>query len=209
MKAKLLILCFFMFFVAVGLFAWRAKFINTRYLAKREVKGYTKNHIDSLRKFAKHNNYNTHYGFILNLKLHSGSNRLFLVNLDSQKTVLSSLCCHGHGKNGYSENPILSNVIGSNCSSNGFYKIGYKYNGEFGTAYKLFGLSESNSNAFKRFVVFHAHDCVPDEPVPVSICQSEGCPTVSPNMLAKFSNYIDKTQKPMLLWVYKEDCTGF
>jgi hypothetical protein len=206
MKAKIIIFCFLMFFIALGLFAWQKEFINKSYLVVKEKKGYKKSHIDSLRKFAKINNYNTHYGFFLNLKMHSGSNRLFLVSLDSQKTILSSLCCHGRGQFGFSENPPLSNVIGSNCSSDGIYKIGYKYDGAFGTAYKLYGLSKSNSNAFKRYVVFHAHDCVPEAPVATSICQSEGCPTVSPNMLLKYSSYIDNSQKPILLWVYKEDC---
>jgi hypothetical protein len=205
MKAKIFIFCFFMFFAALGIYAWHANFINVNLSSTKEIIGYKKSQIDSLRKFARKNNYNTHYAFFLNLKMHSGSNRFFLVNLDSQKTVLSSLCCHGRGQFGFSENPSLSNVVGSNCSSDGIYKIGYKYDGAFGTAYKLYGLSKSNSNAFKRFVVFHAHDCVPEEPVATSICQSEGCPTVSPNMLLKFSAYIDKSQKPILLWVYKEE----
>ncbi len=164
---------------------------------------YTRKHLDSMIKFAKNNGYNQHLGILINLKKHSGSNRLFLVDLDSQKIIVYGLCCHGKGKSGYNENTSFSNTIGGNYSSEGFYKIGYKYNGTFGTAYKLYGLCETNCNAFDRFVVLHGHPCVPSSPVPVSICQSLGCPTLAPEVLKKLEPYLDKSGKPILIWIFK------
>jgi hypothetical protein len=53
-------------------------------------------------------------------------------------------------------------------------------------------------------VVLHAHSCVPDdENAPLPICQSNGCPTVSPNFLQTLAAYIDKSKKPVLLWIYE------
>ena len=99
----------------------------------------------------------------------------------------------------------FSNVLGSNCSSEGKYIIGNKYSGVFGTAYKLHGLDSTNSNAFSRFVVLHSHSCVPDEEQEDDICASEGCPTVSPITLKILEPYLDNASKPILLWIYKEE----
>jgi hypothetical protein len=77
------------------------------------------------------------------------------------------------------------------------------YHGEFGLAYKLNGLDSGNSKAFDRFVVLHAHDCVPNgEVYPSAICLSFGCPTVSPAFLQKIKPILDASTQPVLLWIY-------
>ena len=76
--------------------------------------------------------------------------------------------------------------------------------GKFGLAYKLYGLDSTNSKAFERFVVLHAHSCVPNEEIdPEPLCQSWGCPTVSPEFLQELKKYIDASEKPILLWIYQ------
>ncbi len=162
---------------------------------------FTKPQLDSMINTAKNKNYNTHLGIFINLKVHSGKYRFFLVNLDSNKIILKGLCCHGSGKASYKEKASFSNQIGSNYSSQGFYKISSKYTGIFGDSYKLIGLSNTNSNAFDRFVVLHSHNCVPPTPVPVSICQSLGCPTLAPEVFQKLEPFIDSSNKPILLWI--------
>src|SRR5690606_10981001 len=100
------------------------------------------------------------------------------------------LVAHGEGNSSYSKFKF-SNKIGSNSTSLGRYKIGESYHGQFGLAYKLYGLDETNSNAFKRYVVLHSHQCVPSEPVaPLPICMSQGCPTVSPEFLYKLDEFL-------------------
>jgi hypothetical protein len=70
-------------------------------------------------------------------------------------------------------------------------------------AYKLHGQDSTNSNAFKRYVVLHAHECVPAGEVdPYPICQSDGCPTVSPAYLKKLAATIDGSPRPILLWIF-------
>lgn len=83
-------------------------------------------------------------------------------------------------------------------------KIGSSYKGKFGLAYKLHGLDATNSNAYKRFVVLHSHECVPEnETAPLPICQSDGCPTVSPDFLKTLSIIIDSSKRAVLLSIYE------
>ena len=96
-----------------------------------------------------------------------------------------------------------SNVPGCGCTSLGKYKVGYSYSGTFGLAYKLHGLEKTNSNAFKRYVVLHSHECVPEYPVGDDICQSDGCPTVSPGFLKEIKPLIASSPKPVLLWIFE------
>jgi len=123
-------------------------------------------------------------------------------NLQKDSIELSGLVAHGQGS---AKTEIeFSNEAGSYCTSLGKYRIGGSYMGKFGLAYKLHGLDSTNSKALERFVVLHAHSCVPDSAVSsAGICQSQGCPTVSPEFLKKLAGYIDGSDKPMLLYIYK------
>ena len=137
-----------------------------------------------LRSFAEEKGYSTEVAFLVDLSQHSGQHRFYVWDFHTESARHKGLVAHGHCRN--DENPeqvVFSNQVDSNCSSEGMYRIGTKYNGQFGTAFKLHGLQESNSAAFERFIVMHAHDCVPDSPQSEAICYSEGCPTLSPEML--------------------------
>ena len=120
-----------------------------------------------------------------------------IYNLQNKKVEAKGLVTNG-ASDDYKK-PLFSNVPNSNCTSLGNYSIGAKYFGRFGLAYKLYGLDESNSKAFERFVVLHAHECVPDNEVSYYICESQGCPTVSTKFLDTLANYIDNSRKPILL----------
>jgi hypothetical protein len=155
----------------------------------------------SIKTVVKKDDYNTNYCFLVDMKLPSGSNRFFVYDIKRDTVVKAGLVTHGYGPNNRSIS--FSNVPGSNCTSLGKYKIGKAYHGRFGLAYKLYGLDRSNSNAFNRFVVLHSHDCVPDtEVAPQSICMSQGCPTVSPAFLTELKTYLDKAEKPLLLYLF-------
>jgi hypothetical protein len=43
---------------------------------------------------------------------------------------------------------------------------------------------------------------VPETGTTDEICQSNGCPTVSPGMLLKLKAIINNSKKPLLLWIY-------
>lgn len=168
----------------------------------KEVKERIVSHTNSLGRYAKANGCNTQYCFLVDMKVASGKKRFFVYNLQKDSIELSGLVTHGSGKVNTSDIQF-SNIEGSLCTSLGKYKIGNSYTGKFGLAYKLYGLDASNSNAFNRFVVLHAHACVPnEETAPFPICESSGCPTVAPSFLTQLATYIDKADKPILLSIY-------
>lgn len=157
---------------------------------------------EDIALYAKEHNYNSGYCFMVDMKIESGKKRFFVYNLKKDSVELSGLVTHGSSKN--SGNDIqFSNAPNSLCTSLGRYKIGGSYTGKFGLAFKLYGLDSSNSEAFNRFVVLHAHACVPnEETAPFPICESWGCPTVAPAFLTQLKTYIDKSVKPILLTIY-------
>lgn len=154
-----------------------------------------------LQKFVADNNYNQDYCFIVNLAVPSKYARFYIYNIKQHKIIDKGLVTHGKGSDKESGFQF-SNVINSNASSKGKYKIGAKYFGQFGLAYKLHGLESTNNKAFERFVVLHSHDCVPSGQSYFSnICRSDGCPTVAPSFLNKLSAMIDSSKKPILLYI--------
>jgi L,D-transpeptidase catalytic domain len=139
----------------------------------------------------------------MDMQISSGKNRFFVYDMDNNSVAAAGLVAHGDGSDNGSGKLSFSNTPNSHCTSLGKYRIGSSYNGTFGLAYKLYGLDKSNSKAFDRFVVLHAHSCVPDaEVAPARICLSQGCPTVSPVFLRKLRSFIDGSEQPILLWIY-------
>jgi hypothetical protein len=147
--------------------------------------------------------FNSNHCFLMDMRVPSGKNRFFVYNLKKDSVEIAGLVTHGSGIQNSSDFPVFSNTPNSNCTSLGKYKIGKPYYGKFGLAYKLHGLDKTNDRALDRFVVLHAHECVPDEAVyPLPICESWGCPTVSPAFLKKLKTYLDQSQEPVLLWIF-------
>jgi hypothetical protein len=144
--------------------------------------------------------YNQDYVFFVDLKKPSNQYRFYVLSLIDKKIINKGLCCNG--KVNSEGQVIYSNAPGSNCSSKGAYKIGSAYNGSFGKAYKLYGMNETNSNAFARNIVLHSYKGIPRTPSIMEICQSEGCPTVNPDFLNELDMYITKSKTPILLYIY-------
>lgn len=162
--------------------------------------------IDQLNHFNQENTeYNDSVYFFVNFGLDSRRKRFFIYNnhLDSitGKGLVTRGTCWGKTA---PKGAKYSNVVGSNCSSLGKYKVGNSYNGQFGLAYKLYGLDSTNSNAFERFVVLHGHSCVPNEENGLPLCLSQGCPTVSHDFLNELGQIIDNSDRPILLYLFDE-----
>jgi hypothetical protein len=164
---------------------------------------FLKKQVKMLQAYAARHGYNTHYAFLVDFSVFSGGKRFICYDMQVQKVLSTGLVAHGQGPDLYSEKVAFSNITGSKCSSLGRYRIGGKYNGRFGTAYKLYGLDSTNSNAFNRFVVLHSHACVPAAAQEVGICRSDGCPTLNPDYFATIQSYIDKAERPILLSIYR------
>jgi L,D-transpeptidase catalytic domain len=153
-----------------------------------------------LRKFIQKNGYNDHYCFIINMAIASGSKRFFIYNLKNDSVENSGLVTHGWGSVQNGAELVFKNTINSLASSLGKYKIADSYYGQFGLAFKLYGLDPTNDKAFERAIVLHSMQCVPENPVfPEAICLSWGCPAVSPEFLKLLQAKISKSPKPVLL----------
>lgn len=160
-------------------------------------------HVALVKEFVRHNNYNSGICFLINMSLPSGSKRFFIYDLKKDSVINAGLVTHGNCYQYWLEGRTYSNKVGSGCTSLGRYKVGKPYYGRFGLAYKLYGLDSTNNNALKRFVVMHSHTCVPDEETQDDICQSNGCPTVSPSFLRILQAIADKSSQPLLLYIYQ------
>jgi L,D-transpeptidase catalytic domain len=162
-----------------------------------------KSHLDEAIKYAQENGYSTEYFFFVDMGISSGKVRFFVYDMNKDSIALVGLVAHGSCNKQSLEEPKFSNTPNCGCSSLGKYKVGPSYRGEFGKSYRLFGLESSNSNAFKRCIVLHGFDPIPDEEIyPKSLCNSFGCLMVSRSFLDKLSGIIDNLDRPVLLWVF-------
>jgi hypothetical protein len=162
-----------------------------------------KSKAEETKTFIKSNSYNDQFCFLVDMSLPSGQNRFFVYDLKKDTIKNAGVITHGRCNQQWLQGRKYSNEPGCGCTSLGKYKIANSYYGRFGLAYKLHGLDKTNSNAFKRFVVLHAHECVPETEIKDDICQSDGCPTVAPGFLQQLKPIIDKSSKPVLLWIYE------
>ena len=157
------------------------------------------------KSFAEQHHLSTSYSFLIDMNEPSGKDRFYVYDTKKDSIAAFGLVAHGCGKEEFARNPTFSNQPNSYCTALGRYRIGGKYKGQFGDAWKLKGLDSSNDKSFDRNIVLHAYDCVPDvAPYPLPICNSKGCPMVSYTFLKILKGYIEATDKPILLWIYKD-----
>lgn len=161
--------------------------------------------------FCKKNNYNQDFCILIDMSIHSGLNRFFVYDFKKNITIMTMLVGHGCGNYPWSQdwskdNPSFSNVDGSHCSSLGKYKIGQRAYSDWGIhiKYVLQGLEKSNSNAEKRFIVFHSWEKVPEKEVyPDGTGEGWGCPTISNNNMKTIDPMLKESKKSVLMWIYK------
>src|SRR5215203_2713524 len=157
----------------------------------------------AVKLFVKQNHFDTSYYFFINMSLPANHKRFFIYDLQRNAILNSGLVTHGNCNQYWLRERKYGNEIGCGCTSLGKYKIGISYQGKFGLAFKLHGLEETNSNAYKRYVVLHSHGCVPNTEVRDEICQSNGCPTVAPEFLKQLEVLIKELNRPPLLWIFE------
>ncbi|MEO5592669.1 MAG: murein L,D-transpeptidase catalytic domain-containing protein [Chitinophagaceae bacterium] len=167
-----------------------------------------KNKLDGIaiaaKQYAAGNKFNMQFCFLIDMSIASGKQRFFVYDMKKNIVLATGLVTHGRCNQDWLAGRKYGNTLGCGCTSLGKYKVGVSYKGRFGLAYKLYGLDATNSNAYSRFVVLHSMQCVPEEPVePYPICQSDGCPTVSPGFLKDLAVLIEDSKQPMLLWIYE------
>lgn len=153
---------------------------------------------------------NKDFCILIDMSLHSGVKRFFVWDFKNATVTKKYLVGHGCGENSWSkddsrDNPKFSNEDGSHLSSLGKYKLQNRGYSEWGinVKYLMHGLEETNSNALKRFIVFHSWNMMNDEEVfPKGSPEGWGCPTVSNNAMKEIDPLIQNSKKPVLMWIY-------
>lgn len=157
--------------------------------------------------YCKKNKMNKEFCFLVDFSIHSGKNRFFIYSFKTNEILFSGLVCHGVGENSTEEKPVYSNVVGSNCTALGKYKIGKRAFSNWGinVHYKMHGLEKTNTNAFKRLIVLHSYDYVSETeiyPQHLTMGWSQGCPVVANNLMKEIDKLLKKQKLPTLLWIY-------
>jgi hypothetical protein len=156
--------------------------------------------------YCKGNELDTNVCILINMDVHSGKKRLFVLDFIADTLLLKGICAHGscNGRNAPKKNGSamqFSNVSNSYCSSLGKYKIGKRSwsNWVINVHYKLHSLDSSNSNAYKRIVVLHSYEGVPDyEVYPNRVMTSWGCPMVSDESMRYLDKMLKKRKKVLM-----------
>lgn len=176
--------------------------------SKMPEKNYKKFHLEA-QNYCKSHEMNTEYYFLLDLSLHPGRNRFFVINIKEQKIIDRNLVTHG-SCDVFSDNPNkwekskFDNRLDSHCSMKGKYKIGKRDWSAWGikVKYWLEGLEESNQNAVKRVVVLHSWEAVSNTEIYPEVSPlSWGCPAVSDVFMQKLDAKLKASKKPVLLWI--------
>ena len=139
---------------------------------------------------------------IIDFSLPSSAQRMFIVDLGTQKLLYSALVAHGKGS-GELKADKFSNIPESHQSSTGLFKIGEKIiSPKHGDALLLEGLDRGiNDNARKREIIIHGADYVSEEFIRMHgrIGRSYGCPAVSRKDIGTVINLLRKGD---LLFIY-------
>lgn len=213
MRKSILFPVFVLLFAAISAGAWYYSKLHARPPARIAINAVVEDSsmlskqrffTGRLKSYAIANKCNSRVCFLIDMSISSGKKRFFVYDIEKNIGIVSGLVTHGRCNEPWLKGRKYSNTEGSGCSSLGLYKVGAKYNGRFGPAYKLHGLDSSNSNAFRRFVVLHEMDCIPEEETfPFPICQSDGCPAVSHGFFKTMQQVVSTSGNPVLLYIYE------
>ena len=168
-----------------------------------------KNKAKLAKDYCLKNNMNLGMCILVDMQIPSGKKRFFLWDLKGDSILKSGVCSHGTCGNLPNYNsinaPQFSNTHETHCSSLGKYKLGKRGYSTFGIHinYKLHGLEKTNSNAYKRYIVFHSWGVIDDDEIyPNDLAESWGCPAVSNNFMKEMDAVLKSENKPLLFWVY-------
>jgi len=185
------------------------KIIKEKEIIRRQLQSKLKEQKKQALAFCKAYKMDTTVAILIDMKIHSGRNRLFVLDLKADTLMLKGLCSNGSCDGQTAPKTVqpgtgFSNQPSSYCTSLGKYKIGIRSWSNWGinVHYKLHGLDSTNNNAFRRVVVFHSYDGVPNEEVyPDHVMTSLGCPMVSDDNM-RYLDKLLKKKKNVLMWIY-------
>ena len=200
MKKILFAAAFILLAFAVYKFVYR----NENSKEKEKTEERFSSQVNEVKKLIKKDSkYNQDIVFLIDMKIPSGKNRFFVYDLKTNKIIDQGLVAHGSGSETTTKGKLkFSNIPNSLSTSLGRYSIGNSYVGKFGKAYRLHGLDTTNSNAFKRDIVFHYYYDVPYKEKDGYICNSFGCPMVNKKYFERMAKIIDNSESDILMSIY-------
>jgi len=143
---------------------------------------------------------NNNYLTIIDMSASSNTERLFIVNMETQQIEHKSLVAHGRNS-GIEFAKQFSNKINSHQTSLGFYKTAETYIGKHGFSLRLDGLEFSNNKARERAVVIHEANYASRAFIKKNgrLGRSYGCPSLPKK---DYTTIINKIKKGSLLFIY-------
>lgn len=161
-------------------------------------------HVNIIKELVRTNpNYNNEIAFFVDMEIMSGKNRFFIYDLKNNKIIDQGLVAHGFGSRTDPNGKLkFSNENNSLCTSLGKYSVGNSYHGQYGKAYKLYGLDTTNSNAEMRNIVLHKNVKMPYEEQDKPIGCSFGCPMVNDIYYSRIEKLVDNSKKNIVLDIY-------
>lgn len=161
-------------------------------------------------EYAKENGFDLEHAVLIDFGRHSGKNRFFVWNFKENRVEIESLVAHGYGNTGFessNQEVVFSNVPNSYTSSLGKYKLGARAPSKWGINihYKMHGLEPTNDKAYKRYIVLHSFEHVPEEeqyPAYLPMGFSQGCPVIDNGTMREVDALLQMKQKPVLMWIY-------
>jgi hypothetical protein len=166
---------------------------------------------DEAYKYCEQAGLSTDFCILIDMSIHSGKYRMFVYDFERDSVIIEGLCSHGCGDSNWGSDatktkPKFSNVSESHCSSLGKYRIGNRGYSNWGinVNYKLHGLEKTNSNAYKRLIVFHSWNMVPDKELyPKGTPEGWGCPAISDDNMKAIDKLLKRIKTPVLMWIYE------
>lgn len=161
-------------------------------------------HVNSIKALVLTNpNYNNEIAFFVDMEIMSGKNRFFIYDLKKNKIIDQGLVAQGFGSRINPDGKLkFSNENNSLCTSLGKYAIGNSYHGQYGKAYKLYGLDTTNDNAFVRNIVLHKNVKIPYDEQDKPIGYSFGCPMVNDVYYSRIEKLVDNSKRKIVLDIY-------
>lgn len=120
---------------------------------------------------------------IIDFSKPSNIKRFVIIDSHRNKVLMREYVSHGRNTGQlYAKN--FSNKNSSHQSSLGIYKTAETYYGKYGYSLKLDGISKTNSNARKRYIVLHPAKYATKEFLDKNgyLGRSWGCPSVDPKV---------------------------
>lgn len=151
--------------------------------------------------------YNTRIALFVDLSRHSGRRRFVVWDFESEDILLAAPVSHGSGSQSphvRSAYARMSNEDGSHLSSLGRALVAERYEGRYGTAYRLDGLDSTNSNLRSRCVVLHGWEYTTSLPIwPLATVGSFGCPVLSRRMMQRVDKIL-RGERCVVLEIFNE-----